>query len=639
LISFYISFKSSYSLFYLKRIFLNTNNFSIKFLIVFLARKNNLHIKEDRVRGIYVQDATEIYVNDVNQMKRVMKTGADNRTIAATKMNERSSRSHSIFILSLFQKDLENDTTKQSSLFFVDLAGSEKIAKTHVTGQQLEEAKNINKSLSALGNVINSLTSDKKEHVPYRDSKLTRILQESLGGNSKTTLILACSPCAYNDKETLTTLRFGSRAKNIKNTPIINEEKSSKELKNLLEQAERKIRQQDIIIERLENELKKIGQNDIELRIVEELEKGNPISSKEMKEPKEIKELKEILEIKEKIEIKELAEIKVEKNELIQTETKELNTIVQINNNTNFIKETPVKPLNKPNNNTLKLLKQHILITTLSEENKVLKHEKKDLEKALLNRNKEIYDLNDKNNSLEDNYNNLWAKYLKESKNSSIKLEKLFHENQVNCHFLLRLKTNLSRLKADFNFLLLGQTLKLLDSSELDNNKQQIIENIQSTVSLIEAIEEIINEKNVNSLTQIETIEEITQTSKNPFDDDIENSSNGEDNVFSLKNSAQKPIKKSLFVNLTQKTEECEGKLDIYPKAMLTEGDYIEEISRGRIIGIMNEEMGEIKNEETKSLIMSQRKIIESLNKSNQEMNSRVLFDFFCLNFFVCLNF
>ena len=89
------------------------------------------------------------------------------------------------------------------------MAGSEKISKTLVSGQQLEEAKNINKSLSSLGMVINALTSDKKEHVPYRDSKLTRILQESLGGNSKTSLIIACSMCSYNDKETLSTLRFG----------------------------------------------------------------------------------------------------------------------------------------------------------------------------------------------------------------------------------------------------------------------------------------------------------------------------------------------------------------------------------------------------------------------------------------------
>lgn len=93
------------------------------------------------------------------------------------------------------------------------MAGSEKISKTNVTGQQLEEAKNINKSLSALGNVINALTSPKPEHVPYRDSKLTRILQESLGGNSKTTLIIACSMCSYNDKETLSTFRFGNNNK------------------------------------------------------------------------------------------------------------------------------------------------------------------------------------------------------------------------------------------------------------------------------------------------------------------------------------------------------------------------------------------------------------------------------------------
>lgn len=117
-----------------------------------------------------------------------------------------------------------------SKLYFVDLAGSEKVAKTNVSGQQLEEAKNINKSLTCLGMVINSLTSDKKEHIPYRDSKLTRILSESLGGNAKTTLVVACSMCSYNDKETVSTLRFGARAKSIKNKPIINAERSSREL-------------------------------------------------------------------------------------------------------------------------------------------------------------------------------------------------------------------------------------------------------------------------------------------------------------------------------------------------------------------------------------------------------------------------
>lgn len=144
-------------------------------------------------------------------MQQVHKTGSDNRTIAATRMNDRSSRSHSIFILHISQKDLKTDGTKHSKLYFVDLAGSEKIAKTHVTGQQLEEAKNINKSLTTLGMVINAL-SDNKPHIPYRDSRLTRLLQESIGGNSLTALIVACSMCSYNDKETLGTFRFGKKS-------------------------------------------------------------------------------------------------------------------------------------------------------------------------------------------------------------------------------------------------------------------------------------------------------------------------------------------------------------------------------------------------------------------------------------------
>jgi kinesin family protein 5 len=126
-------------------------------------------------------------------------------------MNAESSRSHSIFVLEVSQKNIVTGSTKIAKLSLVDLAGSEKVNKTGATGQTLEEAKKINKSLSALGNVINSLTDGKSSHIPYRDSKLTRILQESLGGNSRTTLIINCSPSSYNDAETISTLRFGVR--------------------------------------------------------------------------------------------------------------------------------------------------------------------------------------------------------------------------------------------------------------------------------------------------------------------------------------------------------------------------------------------------------------------------------------------
>ena len=119
---------------------------------------------------------------------------------------------------------------KTGKIYLVDLAGSERISKTGAQGETLKEAKNINKSLTTLGLVINALTDGKSTHIPYRDSKLTRILQESLGGNSKTSLIVTCSPSVFNEKETISTLRFGYRAKQIKNNAKVNREFSIKEL-------------------------------------------------------------------------------------------------------------------------------------------------------------------------------------------------------------------------------------------------------------------------------------------------------------------------------------------------------------------------------------------------------------------------
>lgn len=153
-------------------------------------------------------------------------------------MNAESSRSHSIFILTITQNNLEDLSQKTGKLYLVDLAGSEKISKTGASGTTLEEAKTINKSLTSLGMVIYALTDKKTQHIPYRDSKLTRILTESLGGNSKTCLIITCSPHPFNDQETLSTMRFGSRARCIKNTPKVNREYTVPELKKLLDTAQ-----------------------------------------------------------------------------------------------------------------------------------------------------------------------------------------------------------------------------------------------------------------------------------------------------------------------------------------------------------------------------------------------------------------
>jgi len=179
-----------------------------------------LKIKEDPRRGIYVQNLTEVCVIDEEEMLEVISLGEQMRTVASTRLNEVSSRSHQLFMLEVRQK-LANDSEKRGILNLVDLAGSEKVGLSGVTGNKLEEAKKINLSLSALGNVIFALVSH-NEHVPYRDSKLTRLLQESLGGNYKTNLLVACSPSSKNVEETMQTLKFAQRAKHIKNRVTVN---------------------------------------------------------------------------------------------------------------------------------------------------------------------------------------------------------------------------------------------------------------------------------------------------------------------------------------------------------------------------------------------------------------------------------
>ena len=199
--------------------------------------RDNLPIQEDRTKGVHVKGLSEYYMSSPDEVYEMIRQGTAARAVSATKMNTESSRSHSIFTVTVQQRHTETGASKSGTLYLVDLAGSEKVGKTGASGQTLEEAKKINKSLSTLGMVINALTDGKSSHVPYRDSKLTRILQESLGGNSRTTLIVNCSPAAYNAEETLSTLRFGMRAKSIKNNARINVELSPAELREQLKKA------------------------------------------------------------------------------------------------------------------------------------------------------------------------------------------------------------------------------------------------------------------------------------------------------------------------------------------------------------------------------------------------------------------
>lgn len=220
-----------------------------------VPQNDNLPVHEDKQRGVYVKGLGEFYVGSVEEVYHVLERGGQSRAVAATNMNQESSRSHSIFVIEVTQKNVETGSARSGRLFLVDLAGSEKVGKTGASGQTLEEAKKINKSLSALGMVINALSDGKSTHVPYRDSKLTRILQESLGGNSRTTLIINASPASYNTDETISTLRFGERAKTIKQKAKINEELSPAQLKSLLKKAQGQVTSFESYIQALEGEV------------------------------------------------------------------------------------------------------------------------------------------------------------------------------------------------------------------------------------------------------------------------------------------------------------------------------------------------------------------------------------------------
>ncbi|KAK1935040.1 Kinesin-related protein 3 [Phytophthora citrophthora] len=183
-----------------------------------------LRLREDKERNVRIEGASEITVSSVATGMAILSRGNGQRSTGSTLMNADSSRSHSVLILTLTKKHLTSGTKLRGKMSIVDLAGSEKVQKTAAAGVRMEEAKHINRSLSALGNVINALTDEKAKHIPYRDSKLTRLLQTSLGGNAKTHLLLTCSSSINHLEETLSTLRFGSRAKNIQNKPHVNNE-------------------------------------------------------------------------------------------------------------------------------------------------------------------------------------------------------------------------------------------------------------------------------------------------------------------------------------------------------------------------------------------------------------------------------
>uniref|UniRef100_A0A8B9F5P4 Kinesin family member 4A n=1 Tax=Amazona collaria TaxID=241587 RepID=A0A8B9F5P4_9PSIT len=202
-------------------------------------RPSQISIREDPKEGIKIVGLTERNVTCAQEMVFCLEQGNNSRTVASTAMNSQSSRSHAIFTIFIDQKKKsDKNSSFHSKLHLVDLAGSERQKKTKAEGDRLKEGININRGLLCLGNVISALGDENKKggFVPYRDSKLTRLLQDSLGGNSHTLMIACVSPADSNLEETLNTLRYADRARKIKNKPIVNRDPQAAELCQLKQQ-------------------------------------------------------------------------------------------------------------------------------------------------------------------------------------------------------------------------------------------------------------------------------------------------------------------------------------------------------------------------------------------------------------------
>ncbi|KAF6212338.1 hypothetical protein GE061_012860, partial [Apolygus lucorum] len=278
-------------------------NEEVRDLLSSSQTSGGLEVKERPDVGVFIKNLTTYVVNNADDMDRIMTIGNKNRVVGATAMNIESSRSHAIFTITVETSTLGQDEqhhVKMGRLHLVDLAGSERQSKTGAVGQRLKEASKINLSLSTLGNVISALVDGKCTHIPYRNSKLTRILQDSLGGNSKTVMCATVGPASYNYDETISTLRYASRAKSICNRARVNENPKDallryfqSQIQELKKQLEQKGTDEPVEEESTEEEEVVEDANKIMDSLFPETEKNEEESS-EAKEAYKLKEIKDL---------------------------------------------------------------------------------------------------------------------------------------------------------------------------------------------------------------------------------------------------------------------------------------------------------------------------------------------------------
>ncbi|OCT61968.1 kinesin-like protein KIF3B isoform X1 [Xenopus laevis] len=294
-------------------------------------QSKRLELKERPDTGVYVKDLSSFVTKSVKEIEHVMNVGNQNRSVGATNMNEHSSRSHAIFMITIecSQIGLDGENhIRVGKLNLVDLAGSERQTKTGAQGERLKEATKINLSLSALGNVISALVDGRSTHIPYRDSKLTRLLQDSLGGNAKTVMVANIGPASYNVEETLTTLRYSNRAKNIKNKPRVNEDPKDALLREFQEEIARLKTQLEkrVGIKRRRRGRRRMAGGEVE---GDEDEEGDLYEGDDVLEDKEDywREQQERLEIEKKAILEDHSLVAEEKLKLLKEQEKKMDDL------------------------------------------------------------------------------------------------------------------------------------------------------------------------------------------------------------------------------------------------------------------------------------------------------------------------
>ena len=533
----------------------------------------DIKIREDPDKGVYLEGVQWVRCSSPDECAEIFHMGEKNRATESTKMNAHSSRSHAILILRIERSIKVTAKTKVknikqasdriitcSHLYLVDLAGSERVKKTGATSMRLEEAKKINVSLLALGNVISALSDPKSTHISYRDSKLTRLLQESLGGNAKTSLIVTVSPSTYNTEETISSLFFALRAMKVQNKPIINKTVDYQALCIKLQEDLDKLNDEygklKIEYEKVVTELEKIKKGEKYLEIkksmnIQESSIPENNNSKASTNESSVKDNEDVKKLKADFK-KKMKKLEEFYENLMKSKTEEYENILKKVDNIAYEKETQIDKLTSQINelnNTIKSQKEDIkdltkerddlqksvvdLTTQVQEHKDLLSHDRAEKEyKALIEQlNDTISTLEKKLLKMEDSTIIDYNSKEKIANNLKTKIEDF--QNEINT---LTQKKNDYAVKKSQNELKLklSKTEALKSKSMKEKLKNDIMEGQKENFKLI------MEEESTNK--RIDIIEKQIECAKNI-----------NDNLDSLINEYMDQNRLQLIMNLANK--------------------------------------------------------------------------------------